>query len=201
MPTKKRMSSSGLPVADPKQLAETLSDLANMRDDGYGHFLKRWGEFYSERFYPPDELVLRRDELRLLWNTANGIKTVPAKARHLVEAWVTGNEVLGTLNEFICSQWLAAEGTRALTIRWNRQERSIHASRYCLPGVLMMGCLLYSERLRICGNPQCLTSYYIASRKTQRYCSNECAAPAKREAKRRWWKENRGKGKKTSSTG
>lgn len=44
-----------------------------------------------------------------------------------------------------------------------------------------------------CGNPECPAPYFFAKKKSQRFCSEDCSAPAKREAKRRWWRENRGK--------
>jgi hypothetical protein len=52
-----------------------------------------------------------------------------------------------------------------------------------------------------CGNPMCDTPYFLRPEKTkrQKYCSPECADPARREAKLRWWNrspnspKNRGK--------
>jgi hypothetical protein len=48
-------------------------------------------------------------------------------------------------------------------------------------------------RARHCPNPTCSTPYFLATKKGQKYCSEPCAIPAQREAKRRWWAENRGK--------
>lgn len=47
------------------------------------------------------------------------------------------------------------------------------------------------RRARHCENSDCQWPYFFASRRTQRYCSNACAVPAQREAKRRWWDSNR----------
>jgi hypothetical protein len=47
-----------------------------------------------------------------------------------------------------------------------------------------------ADKARHCGNPDCLTPYFIASRRSQKYCSDTCAAPAQREFKRRWWAEH-----------
>lgn len=49
------------------------------------------------------------------------------------------------------------------------------------------------NRARHCLNPDCPAPYFIVSKKGQRYCSEECAKPAQREAKRKWWTEHRGK--------
>jgi hypothetical protein len=54
-----------------------------------------------------------------------------------------------------------------------------------------------ANRARHCANADCPAPYYFArSNKPQRYCDSKCAGPAKREAKRKWWAENRGKGSK-----
>jgi hypothetical protein len=47
-----------------------------------------------------------------------------------------------------------------------------------------------SSRVRYCSNPDCLTPYFFAKRRNQKYCSDACAIPAQREAKRQWWAEN-----------
>ena len=54
---------------EPDQL---LVDLANMQDDGVGHFRKKWDIAYSS--YPNPHLLKRRDELRHLWKLALGIQ-------------------------------------------------------------------------------------------------------------------------------
>jgi hypothetical protein len=46
------------------------------------------------------------------------------------------------------------------------------------------------ERLAICRNGGCITPYFIAQRKTQRYCSEKCAGTFQQEHKRRWWREH-----------
>lgn len=43
-------------------------------------------------------------------------------------------------------------------------------------------------RTKLCANSSCdVTPYFIAARSSQAYCSEGCALPAQREAKRRWW--------------
>jgi hypothetical protein len=59
--------------------------------------------------------------------------------------------------------------------------------------------------MRFCPNPLCWGSHdprrvppgpwFFRTRKSEKYCSSECGNPARREAKRLWWAENRGKGK------
>jgi hypothetical protein len=49
-----------------------------------------------------------------------------------------------------------------------------------------------TDKLRRCPNPACPAPYFFATRKGQKFCSAVCAEPAQREAKRKWWNENRG---------
>jgi hypothetical protein len=54
-----------------------------------------------------------------------------------------------------------------------------------------------AKRALHCPNPDCPAPYFFASRKGQKYCSEKCAEPAQRAAKRNWWQQNRGKAAKT----
>ncbi|HEV2491479.1 MAG TPA: hypothetical protein VG204_00240 [Terriglobia bacterium] len=46
------------------------------------------------------------------------------------------------------------------------------------------------DRMRFCPNPECLTPYFIARKRRQKYCSEVCAGAAQRELKRIWWAEH-----------
>jgi hypothetical protein len=50
--------------------------------------------------------------------------------------------------------------------------------------------LQIADRMRYCPNPTCPASYFIAQRRSQKYCTDACALPAQRELKRAWWKEH-----------
>jgi hypothetical protein len=50
--------------------------------------------------------------------------------------------------------------------------------------------LTFSNRLCVCGNPECPAPYFVATKKNQRYCSEKCAGWAKREAKKAWWDQH-----------
>lgn len=50
-----------------------------------------------------------------------------------------------------------------------------------------------AERALHCPNPDCVAPYFFSTKKGQKYCSDVCALPAQREAKRRWWRENKAK--------
>jgi len=46
------------------------------------------------------------------------------------------------------------------------------------------------DRMRCCLNENCDAPFFLARRRTQKYCSEDCAAPAVRQFKRTWWKEH-----------
>ena len=50
--------------------------------------------------------------------------------------------------------------------------------------------LQIADRMRYCPNPTCLSPYFFAYRRSQKYCTDACALPAQRELKRAWWKEH-----------
>jgi len=47
-----------------------------------------------------------------------------------------------------------------------------------------------AHQTRFCENPSCPAPYFLAGRSSQKYCSEDCALPAQREYKRRWWKQH-----------
>lgn len=44
-----------------------------------------------------------------------------------------------------------------------------------------------------CGNPTCATPYFFRAEKGQKFCSPNCADPARKESKLKWWNEHRKK--------
>jgi hypothetical protein len=42
---------------------------------------------------------------------------------------------------------------------------------------------------KVCENPECPAPYFIAQRKSQCYCGEDCAVVYQREWKREWWKK------------
>jgi len=48
-----------------------------------------------------------------------------------------------------------------------------------------------NQRLMLrCGGPMCAAPYFFRTEKGQKFCSPECADPARREAKLRWWNDS-----------
>jgi hypothetical protein len=46
------------------------------------------------------------------------------------------------------------------------------------------------NRARRCENLTCTSPYFWAARKSQKFCNDGCALPAKQAAKRKWWTQN-----------
>lgn len=45
----------------------------------------------------------------------------------------------------------------------------------------------WADLLRFCCNPDCDAPYFIANKRSQKYCHTECSRPAQRKSKREWW--------------
>lgn len=58
-----------------------------------------------------------------------------------------------------------------------------------------------SSRAKVCENPDCLAPLFIASRKSERYCSEKCAHVFQGEWKRNWWKQKGSKLRKEQRNG
>ncbi len=67
--------------------------------------------------------------------------------------------------------------------------------RLCPPNYRFEQAINYLRRnlslAKLCVNRFCGTPYFLAARASQLYCTDECAAPAKKAAKLKWWNENR----------
>lgn len=50
--------------------------------------------------------------------------------------------------------------------------------------------LRWAAKTRCCHNRGCTSPYFLASRSSQKYCSEDCAIPAQRAYKLDWWREN-----------
>ena len=161
-----------------------MCDLANTRDDS----LERLRRSHKARLmgYSINEIVLYRDELRLLWHSVDGI---PAAEDQAYQDWLKIRPDAEP-GEMICSRWLGRSTVGLLTV-WQKDRRELIPSVADLPASLVYGCLLFGDRLSYCQNPGCINPWFIGARRGQQYCSNECAWPAKKAAKRKWWAENR----------
>jgi hypothetical protein len=194
---KSEKSSSESAALTPLKTASLLSDLVLLDRGSMGRFRKRWDKLYKR--YSDEELRKRRDELRFLWHRVAPHRPFtcmedlfqPTDATERLEKdyeYSSAPDRGIWLPQFICEYWLRAEKD-GLRIDW--RSRQIKANPVSLPTVLAIGCLYHSPYLTICGKSDCAARYFIAVRRDQKYCSPECAEPAKLAAKRKWWNANR----------
>ena len=195
-------SSSTRSSKSPRKLSfhlpRILVDLANMQEGDDVRFRKRWNVYES---YSDKKLLGLRDELRLLWPgyVSEEVMSRPMSADNsarvedldpLVRNWLEHRPRDMSLEEFICEQWLhRAVRNNGLLVDWS--SKRLTPDQTSLPVVLLWGCLQNGDRLAYCQNPECPAPYFIRTRKQQKFCTEACAAPAKREAKRKWWNANR----------
>lgn len=57
------------------------------------------------------------------------------------------------------------------------------------------------QSARRCANAECVAPYFLAKRRNQKFCGDDCAMPSRLEAKRRWWDQNNPRQKKKGKDG
>lgn len=150
------------------QKLSVLVELANLGNSPEA--IKRFAKNHREYTAPTDTLKVR-DQLRELWR--GGTRADRIATRFLCE----GPFLVSTMNARV--DW------RRGTLVYKPQNQ-FQADLYEL--------LKCSDRAKFCARPDCPAPYFIASNRiSARYCSTDCRASALLEAKRKWWKENRGK--------
>ena len=192
-----------------------LADLVNMADCDVRRFHKQWGKRlaltalrWEDKHQRNDEkdneeLLQLRDELRLLWggsvenigdNESGEILAVrfqtTQRTRKLLRI-AEDNDI--SRQELILNQWLRRAGTSQIVVRWTPRFKGIRPNPHSLEVRLAFACVENADCLRYCRNPECLMPYFIAQRQDQKYCSIGCTTHGQREAKRKWWHENRAK--------
>lgn len=166
------------------QAERFLAELANLGDDSLQRFIKRYGDLFKPRHY-----VHEIEELKQQWEST-GLD------------W-TGTQVLG-LRNLVRRAWIAPDiRTREYLLFLAQREDLIAGdARYInneftgqlSPPSQIEQALIYLRRCgnlaRYCANADCPAPYFIAKRKSQKYCTDACSAPAQREFKRRWWADH-----------
>ena len=157
-----------------------LREVANLREDGIARFQRRYHPDFDR--YEKSELFQLRDELRALWTHGKQLPESIASVWDEDRADETGT----LLEDFICNLWLRRG--RGLLVRWGEILPTDEP-----PALLAFASVFWHSQMRVCRNPDCPARYFIAGRHDQKYCSDVCAAPAKRAAKLRSWHKNKRK--------
>lgn len=158
----------------------------------------RWWKsevFFEE--YSNEQLINFRDELRMLWKSPRSTAEVPADGAPAYAAWQNLKRDIPqmTLHEFVLNDWLEKDihlNRPQWHVFWDKKGCVLSPAPLSLPSALVHAVMVFNRRLLYCRNKKCKAPYFIASKSDGLYCSPECAAPAKRAAKRKWWRHNRG---------
>jgi hypothetical protein len=133
----------------------------------YEKFWERYPEIFRAfhgTFDEPDTLIVMGDLLRNAWEAASDRE----REWYLHDAESLYHVETGSLGEPPPPQPSALE---QVLLHFRRNFR----------------------RALICRNPDCQTPYFLAHEKGQKYCSKKCSHLAQKEAKLRWWDDNRRK--------
>ena len=200
-----KMPDNLAPTFEPSKI-EALKDLANLRDEAaaFGWFARRWPGFV----YVPDT-----DLPYALSVPLTGIPDLPNRFLRMWQlredirrVWKGDSDKLkALLSPGVPPEELTVEERHALLTK----DDSSTAGEWAWPPQLKVDWLrsqfVYVPRtefqkavyelfrksslVKVCGNPDCVTPFFIGRRAAQRYCSDLCAQVFQREWKRRWWKE------------
>jgi hypothetical protein len=169
----------------PRLLVET----ANLRDDGYVHFrsalqlgVKPFLFIDRSRFYDltADQVFTLRNELRAVW-TCKGNSVIAIQ--HLL-SWMKMStpgtfEDLGKLADTFTGGIAAfisalSQGGRVI-YQYSPVVPAIELGRLIidprnLPAQIAQGVLEHKDNMKVCANPGCPAPYFLAKRKTQKFC-------------------------------
>jgi len=188
-------------LAKPNQL-KALTELANLRDDprDFERFVKRWPKFVLvlDQDLPglslgtgdiPNRLYLireRREAVRSIWR-GNSLTLSELLLPNEPPEELQDQEAYKDRDDETSRQtgWNWEPQVR---VDWQRRE-FIYEPRTDFQRALY-GLFRQSARAKVCCNLECPAPYFIASKPTQRYCSEACAEVFQRQWKRRWWAEH-----------
>lgn len=210
MNSRKTDETQTLALVSPAQAQSFMKELANLRDDleaverfrnRFAHMLVDIPEFSPERIenlrvvsglvveFPPD---------------SPSIGEVPTDKDLAKHSLVRLSLLLHFLRSMVQSIWIAPNVREREFRAWTFHKLFLDkgAIRFlAAPGVFdhvappspfeqsLLYLLKAVDRARYCGNPDCVAPYFLAKRRSQKYCSDACSQPAQKEFKKQWWKE------------
>jgi len=181
-----------------------MVELLNLRNEDQGA-ARRFGAMFED-YVPyrhirmPRRLSLTQQELPAATNAENSARLIHNTRSFewlkvkLKDAWVQPTTlarevaVLGVLHEALNS-YVRQESTLP------EEEQRRHRA-YGNIALTMLHAERIVDRMRYCPNPHCAAPYFIAKRRSQKYCSDACSLPAQREYKKAWWDEHGDKWRK-----
>jgi hypothetical protein len=185
--------SGGATLESESKWKEFLHDIVNAPENGIDYILKVYA---GAGFLPPKTFSERVFAVNPKFTTTEEVRSKrPQEMRQVVER----------LREGLRSVWSAADQYTARWRLFSLQDEiwgSMDPQNHYLDDVLMPApsrnqlvyqALHYLRRnlhmLRTCANTACKRPLFIADKGGQAHCSRDCAFPAQREYKARWWRE------------
>lgn len=175
---------------DINEMARTLLlDVANLREGGWKNF---WRSHMGLGLNPlgdtPCGLDERcvyglRDSLRKIWERNLSIRDIDIVLNDWLSLetrrWVSASRQIG-LPETYRVPWIA-------DVRVGRLLPNLD-----LPALLVTAVLEHFQRMLKCSNPDCTNPYFIAKRKSQKFCEQgPCTRYAQNQYAKKWWRENK----------
>jgi hypothetical protein len=169
---------SDLAAVIEKQLAKLrqglLVELANSHEN-----LARFRTKLAGRFQPEADAmyVSARRDLRAIWSDAIS----RGQKQQYVDAWL--HAALGRPDR--AGIWAPLKVGHLIL------------NPLSFPAQFVVAILENSQRFAVCANPECVAPFFLAKRRTQKFCERgECTRYAQNQYALRWWKENKGKRKR-----
>jgi len=160
---------------DQPYMSQVMFDPSALTSDWLQGWRDKLREAWVERRTP-----LRRDKLRSMIHAYVALKVIrdqyTVKERVLEVKGVGGGKVLG-FDRSAEREFLEPPGDSAIAVHDAFLQ------------VLHRGAEI-AKRMKLCRNRECQHPFFLAERRTQKYCTQECARPAKSAAKLRWWNKH-----------
>jgi hypothetical protein len=179
-----------LGVLSRREAERLLTDLANLPDSQDKTLQWLWRR--HEQVFKPlqwDDAAPRLNAYEML-----------SLGNHLRKAWDASDRRIRDWYIFQLRRKFS-EWSFALSVDYDEEIRNpkpVDWFEQCPQVTFLEAAMFYfqtalAHRAKHCGGMECPAPYFVATRKGQKHCSEKCAAEATREAKRRWWAENRAK--------
>lgn len=183
-----------------KRARRFLLELANLKDEpaSVDRFLTGFADFFpSAGFQREKEIEYLAQAGQLKGWRENATREKLGRAR-----WFILSELQGLLrlawieSDARVIEWKIFELRQHFWLRTTRDfERHFNREDEVPPLTCFEQAMFYFLRngdlAKVCKNESCPAPYYFAIRRSQKFCTDVCAGPAKRAAKLRWWNENR----------
>lgn len=171
-----------------------LAEVANLRDDNeaIGRFLAKYADLL-----PSHAGAVTAD-----LGSDDSMRKAMALRYNLERVENPGAMYFYTVREELRSAWrqptALSRQISLMGLLWQYatgHPQSIHADPFT---VMLVRALQIADRMRYCGNSSCPAPYFVARRRSQKYCGDACSLPAQREHKRSWWLEHGEEWRRTS---